>query len=62
MSREGAYRLRERRDGALFAARWDQILRQPFSPPTATAASRHESHNAGSIGERRRFRLAASMS
>jgi hypothetical protein len=27
-SRESAYRLRERKDGALFAALWDQILRQ----------------------------------
>ena len=26
MSREGAYRFRERRDGALFAALWDKIL------------------------------------
>lgn len=26
MSRESAYRLRERRDGALFAALWDRIL------------------------------------
>jgi hypothetical protein len=35
MSRESAYRLRERRDGALFAALWDDALR----PPPA------ESHN-----------------
>ena len=26
MSREGAYRFRERRDGALFAALWDRVL------------------------------------
>jgi len=26
MSRESAYRLRERRDGALFALLWDRIL------------------------------------
>ena len=31
MSRESAYRLRERRDGALFAALWDQIL-APAAP------------------------------
>ena len=27
MSRESAYRLRSRRDGALFAATWDRIMR-----------------------------------
>ena len=32
MSRESAYRLRDRPDGALFAARWDQILRRHFNP------------------------------
>lgn len=35
MSREGAYRFRERRDGALFAALWDRILApQPRSGET----------------------------
>ena len=33
MSREGAYRFRERRDGALFAALWDRIL-TPKPPPS----------------------------
>lgn len=42
MSRESAYRLRDRRDGALFAARWDQILRRTFLP-----APRHEGHDIG---------------
>jgi hypothetical protein len=32
MSREGAYRFRERRDGALFAALWDRVL-APELPP-----------------------------
>lgn len=32
MSRESAYRLRDRRDGALFAALWDRILRPDFGP------------------------------
>jgi len=31
MSRESAYRLRERKDGALFAALWDRILQQSSS-------------------------------
>ena len=31
MSRESAYRLRERRDGALFAALWDRILQPQTS-------------------------------
>ncbi len=30
MSRESAYRLRERRDGALFAALWDRVLAPPL--------------------------------
>lgn len=32
MSRESAYRLRERRDGALFAALWDMILAPRIAP------------------------------
>jgi hypothetical protein len=32
MGREDAYRLRERRDGALFAALWDRVL-APELPP-----------------------------
>ena len=32
MSRESAYRLRDRRDGALFAALWDRILAPRFAP------------------------------
>jgi hypothetical protein len=32
MSRESAYRLRDRKDGALFAALWDQTLQQSGSP------------------------------
>ena len=31
MSRNGAYRFRERRDGALFAALWDRILAPGFA-------------------------------
>lgn len=37
MSRESAYRLRDRRDGALFAAIWDVALAPPPAPT--------ESHN-----------------
>lgn len=33
MRREGAYRLRDRREGALFGALWDRIL-APEPPPT----------------------------
>jgi hypothetical protein len=33
MSRESAYRLRDRREGALFALLWDRIL-APASPPS----------------------------
>lgn len=62
MSREGAYRLRERLEGVLFAARWDQILRRPYSPPATAVRSRHESHDVGSPDERRRFTPAASTS
>jgi putative SOS response-associated peptidase YedK len=29
MSREGAYRLRERKDGALFAALWERAVERP---------------------------------
>jgi hypothetical protein len=40
MSRESAYRLRERREGALFAALWDRILqpqqREVHTPPLTT--------------------------
>ncbi len=43
MSREGAYRLRARPDGALFAARWDQILLRRFASPTP-ASTGHEGH------------------
>jgi len=32
MSRESAYRLRERPNGALFAALWDRILQPEFRP------------------------------
>jgi hypothetical protein len=32
MSRESAYRLRDRKDGALFATLWDQMLQQSGSP------------------------------
>jgi len=52
MSRESAYRLRERHDGALFAARWDQILRRAYLAPTTTARLRHESHDVDSPDER----------
>jgi hypothetical protein len=37
MSREGAYRLRERRDGALFAHLWDRV----FAPDPFVAAEVH---------------------
>src|SRR5688500_13621649 len=33
MSRESAYRLRRRREGALFAALWDSALRTHCAPP-----------------------------
>lgn len=40
MSRESAYRLRERRDGALFAALWDEALAsapvEVHTPPLTT--------------------------
>jgi len=39
MSREGAYRLRNRRDGALFAAIWDRAL-EPGSPPLGEVDTR----------------------
>jgi hypothetical protein len=38
MSRESAYRLRDRKDGALFAALWDQILQ-----PSGSALEVHNS-------------------
>lgn len=41
MSRESAYRLRARPHGALFAARWDQILRLRFVP----SFQAHEGHD-----------------
>jgi hypothetical protein len=48
MSREGAYRLRERCDGALFAALWDRIL--------APGASSGEVHSEA-LGDGRLMRL-----
>lgn len=62
MSRKSAYRLRERRDGALFAARWDQILRRPCSPPEARAYARHEGYTSEPPRERRPFTPPASTS
>jgi hypothetical protein len=49
MSRESAYRLRERKDGALFAALWDQVL-QP------SRSSGLEVHT-GALSDRRLARL-----
>ena len=48
MSREGAYRFRERRDGALFSALWDRIL-APAVPATEV--------HVGSFGDGRIARL-----
>ena len=42
MSREGAYRLRDRRDGVLFAALWDIALAGPG--PESPASSPSEGH------------------
>ena len=61
MSRKSAYRLRGRPDGALFAARWDQILRSPHSPSPAPRPG-HESHAFRAYAGRRGAPLPASGS
>jgi hypothetical protein len=48
MSRESAYRLRRRKDGALFAAAWDRALEGP-------ALSVSKGHKLGSLSPRRRL-------
>lgn len=40
MSRESAYRLRTRRDGALFAAAWDRALQRPHLSRSALSLSK----------------------
>jgi molybdenum-dependent DNA-binding transcriptional regulator ModE len=47
MSRESAYRLRRRKDGALFAAAWDRALEGPV-------LSVSKGHKLGSLSSRRR--------
>lgn len=49
LTRKSAYRLRDRAEGALFAAAWDRTLR---APPAGTceqrnSRKRHERHKAG---------------
>lgn len=51
MSRESAYRLRARRDGALFAAAWDRALRRP-SPSKEPVLSPSEGHNIAETSRR----------
>jgi len=45
MSRESAYRLRARREGALFAAAWDRAMEKP-------ALSRPKDHKSVNLGAR----------
>jgi len=55
MSRESAYRLRSRRDGALFAAAWDRALLDKAVP--ANVQEHHNDHRADLLALLRRGKI-----